>query len=146
MRSVNRGIALLDAKVPGWFNKVDPKEIDLYSSFNCILGQIFGNYQRGLWVLPNPGYGHYNRLEPYGFNPRRGLHWLSKRAWRKAIKARVKSAEAQKRSAEAQKRAEALKAKQAADLAANLERFVASVKEDPFWDYDYIPEKETVDA
>lgn len=146
MKSVNRGIALLDAKVPGWFDKVDPEKINLHSNTNCILGQIFGHYQNGIEILPVGGFlpgKNRTQLEHHGFNPHSGLHHvLSKRAWRKAIKARVNSAEAQQK-------AEALKAQQAADLGKNLEAFIASVKEDPFWDFDYvseIPAQERVDA
>lgn len=41
--NVARGIALLDEKQPGWFNRIDLEELNLGSCFKCVLGQLFSN-------------------------------------------------------------------------------------------------------
>lgn len=46
-----RGIALLDAKRPGWQSKIDVASLDLSHGNFCILGQVFGSYQQGLTDL-----------------------------------------------------------------------------------------------
>ena len=39
---VNRGMALLDAKCPGWDAKVDVARLQLSSCLHCVLGQLAG--------------------------------------------------------------------------------------------------------
>jgi hypothetical protein len=46
---IGRGVALLDAKVPGWV--VDRARLSVGSLDRCVLGQVFGNFDRGLQVL-----------------------------------------------------------------------------------------------
>lgn len=41
---VARGIKYLDARHPGWASSVTPDKIDLDSSTNCVLGQVYGDY------------------------------------------------------------------------------------------------------
>lgn len=38
---VSRGAALLDRKVPGWENRIDLDRLDISSTANCILGQLY---------------------------------------------------------------------------------------------------------
>lgn len=45
---VVRGAALLDAKQPGWREKVDPETLQMRSECGCVLGQVFGEYVDGL--------------------------------------------------------------------------------------------------
>lgn len=88
MKSVNRGVALLDAHVPGWYNQVDVSILNLHSSINCVLGQVYGHFGRALPVfrlMPLDRRTHRINLEHYGFNPGPGKHIASKKAWAKAI-------------------------------------------------------------
>jgi hypothetical protein len=41
-----RGAALLDERMPGWANKVDLGRLNLYSTSECVLGQLFAKSQR----------------------------------------------------------------------------------------------------
>lgn len=50
---VNNGAKLLDKKCPGWFLKIDLKKLDLADCFNCVLGQLFGDYAEGKIQLFN---------------------------------------------------------------------------------------------
>jgi hypothetical protein len=54
--AVQRGVALLDRAVPGWYQRVDPNTIDMISGDNCVLGQVFAGhpvsgYYRGSSIL-----------------------------------------------------------------------------------------------
>lgn len=50
--NVRRGAALLDEKgVPGWREKVNPRQLDMNSHHKCVLGQIYGSYGEGLLEL-----------------------------------------------------------------------------------------------
>lgn len=42
-----RGAALLDQLRPGWAAAIDTARLDLASSYNCILGQLFGSFCNG---------------------------------------------------------------------------------------------------
>ena len=46
-----KGATYLDDHEPGWLFKVDVAQLDLSSSFFCILGQAFGEYDEGLDVI-----------------------------------------------------------------------------------------------
>ncbi len=48
---VERGIALLDEKKPTWREKFDPDALEMSWYTTCTLGQVFGGYEDGLWVL-----------------------------------------------------------------------------------------------
>lgn len=45
---VQNGMALLDTVSPGWETKVDPDIIDVSSLSNCILGQVYGDYNTAM--------------------------------------------------------------------------------------------------
>jgi hypothetical protein len=54
---VSLGAALLDAKVPGWWDKVNLKILKIDDLCDCVVAQLFGSYaegkrQLGLEVLP----------------------------------------------------------------------------------------------
>jgi hypothetical protein len=51
---VARGSALLDAKQPGWREKVDPNVLEMWSRCGCVLGQTFGSFTKGLDALTLP--------------------------------------------------------------------------------------------
>ena len=44
---VRTGVALLDEKVPGWFERIDLDRLDMDSCARCVLGQLFGSFVRG---------------------------------------------------------------------------------------------------
>ncbi|MEV4575901.1 hypothetical protein AB0K16_21915 [Nonomuraea jabiensis] len=48
---VAAGAALLDKKTPGWYQDIDLGILDLYSTDDCILGQVFGDYSGGAAFL-----------------------------------------------------------------------------------------------
>ena len=48
---VNRGIVLLSERYPQWINQIDILCLDMMNSRNCILGQLFGNYDNGCTKL-----------------------------------------------------------------------------------------------
>lgn len=48
---VDNGVAALDAKAPGWRSKIDGERLRLSSHVQCVLGQVFGDYEAGLAVL-----------------------------------------------------------------------------------------------
>ncbi len=58
---VAAGIKLLDERIPGWEKSIDLEDLELSSSSECILGQLFDHsYGDGLNRLDIRG-------EPYGF-------------------------------------------------------------------------------
>jgi hypothetical protein len=49
--NVQRGAAFLDEHVPGWRAHVDPYTLDLSYCRQCVLGQVFGDYNDGVALL-----------------------------------------------------------------------------------------------
>lgn len=47
LQRVLNGIQLLDLRAKGWLDKVSLATLDMTSRCDCILGQIYGNYQTG---------------------------------------------------------------------------------------------------
>lgn len=43
------GASLLDAESPGWAERVDPTSLELGDGRSCVLGQLHGDYRRGLF-------------------------------------------------------------------------------------------------
>lgn len=66
-KEVQRGVALLDERRPGWDSRIDLDRLNLASSVDCVLGLEFGNYGQGLYML-NIGAG-----APFGFSLPWGL-------------------------------------------------------------------------
>jgi len=48
---VKRGVRLLDKKIPDWRSQLEATKLDMSSCYNCVLGQLYGEYLRGLEVL-----------------------------------------------------------------------------------------------
>jgi hypothetical protein len=49
---VDKGIAFLDERMPGWRNKIDLEALSMYSGCDCIVGQLYnGEYCNGLQDL-----------------------------------------------------------------------------------------------
>ncbi len=44
---VSRGVKLLNRVKPGWFRKVRPRKLNMADCWECILGQLFGEYTTG---------------------------------------------------------------------------------------------------
>ena len=65
---VQRGMALLDEKNPGWERKIDLKILNMVDRHACILGQLYTEYSLGLGPLA------ISSGIPYGFN-NSGLSW-----------------------------------------------------------------------
>jgi hypothetical protein len=80
MLAVDRGAALLDARLPGWRDVIDASQLDLNSCQACVLGQLFGDYSRGLCLLDVAD------AEWYGFYASHRTTWQRlTAAWHKAV-------------------------------------------------------------
>lgn len=75
-----KGAALLDAERPGWWQLIDGGSLDLLGMNECVLGQVYGSYMRGLHALD---WGVTSSVEDFGFCPtiQPGAPELLKRAW-----------------------------------------------------------------
>jgi hypothetical protein len=54
---VEAGAALLNEKRPAWIDEVDPDTLQIASVNDCVLGQLYEDYDRGLYIL---GLGVFN--------------------------------------------------------------------------------------
>lgn len=45
------GAELLDEKCPGWASEISLDTLDIDSSQNCVLGQLYGDFSRGAIAL-----------------------------------------------------------------------------------------------
>ena len=61
-RRHKRGVKRLDEKRPGWYRRVYTVTLDMASSRDCVLGQVFDDYDTGKRLL-GIGHGWY-----FGFN------------------------------------------------------------------------------
>jgi hypothetical protein len=100
MKTVERGAALLDERLPGWYEKIDLDKLDLASCENCVLGQLHGRkyerlrhrrYYRGLDRL-----GILDRKAgDFGFTVRGSGRFENLTAeWRRVIKRRRRERQA----------------------------------------------------
>lgn len=48
---VKAGAAFLDVVKPGWTKKINLDELDLTGTYTCVLGEIYGDYGKGLTSL-----------------------------------------------------------------------------------------------
>ena len=46
-KQIQAGVTLLDAKNPGWESEIDLGRLNLRSDVNCVLGQLYGYFQKG---------------------------------------------------------------------------------------------------
>ena len=83
---VARGAALLDAHQPGWENRINRGTLVMGSLRQCLLGQLYGDFDTGLDILfpdndeteclgAHHGFDAHYRLKPLGAQYRR-LHTL----------------------------------------------------------------------
>lgn len=114
-RRVDRGVALLDQRKPGWEDEVNLSRLNIASSRWCVLGQLYrhnshpfyrSGYGKGLFAL------HITDSAWYGFMYKSFLLFplealLLNFRWRRVIQSRRKEAARRKAEAEALIRAEA---------------------------------------
>jgi len=78
------GPKLLNKVMSDWFNKIDLDKLDLSSSKNCILGQLYGSFWKGFEKLGlNRNDYSLNELLNLGFIVTDGI---STEDWRKEIR------------------------------------------------------------
>lgn len=84
------GAALLDRLVPGWWRRIRLRPLDINDCKECITGQLFGDYDRGLEKLhlgqldgPVYGFTSYDTEDggDYGM-------WALTQAWKDEIRKR----------------------------------------------------------
>lgn len=75
-QAVQNGIALLDAKGPkDWREIVEVEDLDVASIGWCVLGQIYGDYSRGMMELFDYEEEHWEPLGiKYGFEAQVNIH------------------------------------------------------------------------
>lgn len=49
--AVRKGVSLLDEVAPDWREYIDKSRLLMHSGDRCILGELFGNYWAGLYIL-----------------------------------------------------------------------------------------------
>ena len=76
---VDAGAALLDKRIPGWFNLVSVDTLKIYDPTLCVVGQLFGDYLGGLDALG------VNIAAEYGFNAYDDEYTELDAAWRELI-------------------------------------------------------------
>lgn len=57
------GMLFLDDAVPGWDDRITPKTLNMASSNDCVLGQLYGSY----WVGMRQLRVGYHAAERFGF-------------------------------------------------------------------------------
>lgn len=81
--NVQRGAELLDERLPGWRDEIDQDFLDLGNTCNCVLGQLFGSYDRGVKVLGL----HDSQASALGFFKRGRQTWETLTAgWRGVLR------------------------------------------------------------
>ena len=76
------GAALLNERLPGWRKLMNPGTFDIESYRDCVLGQIFGDYDRGKAAIYGDPYivPHEDGFTSYRLNDREAarlqLEWL----------------------------------------------------------------------
>lgn len=89
---VANGASLLDAKVPGWFSRINLSTLDICDGENCVLGQLFGDYEDGCEFLFHLGGSRQERAEHgvtlYNWDDETAGPMLSA-AWEQAVRDRL---------------------------------------------------------
>lgn len=83
---VDRGSKLLDKIEPGWADLIDLNDLNMGVCVDCILGQLYGNYQLGINVLPEeqlPEYYGFNI--PFDLSIERYSYYALGQAWKEEI-------------------------------------------------------------
>ncbi len=61
------GAALLDKVIPGWASRIDVQKFTIESTKNCILGQLFGDMEKGFLALGLKTEHYRHAIYRYGF-------------------------------------------------------------------------------
>ena len=78
------GAGLLDQHRPGWYNQIDLNKLDQSSAYVCVLGQLYGEYYKGLDAL---GIEDMQDRCNYGYSSNDDYDNLTE-AWKKIILSR----------------------------------------------------------
>lgn len=80
------GAALLDRERPGWENVITPHLLDINDMSRCILGQLYGHFDIGLYLL----FGRYSTLlaRKYGFDTIESNSDELEAEWRRLVQER----------------------------------------------------------
>jgi|SRR5215467_459978 len=81
-RAVVEKAAMLDEVYPGWAHKVNPRKLDMECGNRCVLGQLYGDFADGMFVLSST-YGDIYK-NPVAFLERPGV----RKQWVNEIKTR----------------------------------------------------------
>lgn len=81
---MEQGVYLLDSSIgPLWRTYIDAEKLDISDMRRCVLGQLYGEYGRGLYQLGmTPGDGR-----KYGFDGSRRMTKTLTKEWRLALSA-----------------------------------------------------------
>ena len=97
LKTVARGVDLLNERVPGWEDKINLDKLDISSTCNCVCGQVakrqgkfWSRFRNGLNILGL----ELNQAEEYGFDcyGRIGYDRLDDE-WSKVIRAKRRGEE-----------------------------------------------------
>lgn len=55
---VRKAAELLDKDIPGWFRKVKRNSLDMSNASDCVIGQIYGGWDKNKW----------DRIDAFGGN------------------------------------------------------------------------------
>lgn len=71
----------LDRHTPGWEFQVNPQTLDLLSNQNCVLGQLYESYAKGMRFLWDNGWpfypGQYRESPFIEFGEDKTTEWLN---------------------------------------------------------------------
>jgi hypothetical protein len=96
---VRRGATLLDERVVGWARRINERELNLSSCGKCILGQVYGEFERGIEILfgdddletwrESAGFGFFFDEEQYPHINEQWYYAALASAWLAEIRARL---------------------------------------------------------
>jgi hypothetical protein len=103
---VASGAIYLDSKMPDWHERINVSQLDMHSTSNCVLGQLFGGYWNGLKAVgistdakdetaADLGFDYY------GLKPIENQAQLMTEAWAKIVRARQKAEKSDEKALQA---------------------------------------------
>jgi hypothetical protein len=90
-QAVAKGARLLDRRYPGWECRIDTEMLNIGNSTNCICGQLYGEYNKGVEALGIPDVdGEFGFSQPPGVSGALDTYWrLLNEIWIGSIQARI---------------------------------------------------------
>jgi hypothetical protein len=64
---INEGVALLDRIKPGWYHQVELQMLNMNSCFNCVMGQLFGEFTKATEEVGHHPPDRWEWAAQYGF-------------------------------------------------------------------------------